>query len=268
MDPLLTPILFSDTTKIPELILGGSQLMKSARINPVRPEYEIPEAENRAIGLSKNLASETRLPGQSAIEGRLDESTANELATIERMGYGGASDINAASRAYGNQQDKETQLGVSAANMRLQNQRNYQQALDRYAMFQDKKWQLNKMDPYLRDAQAKAALYQAGMTNLTGGAKDIGGGISNLLLANTLYQTPEWLKAQQLPSTGQLGINNQPPVIDPSQEVFEPPVTQNTGYTPTVNNNSGVPGMEYSTYTPVMQELFNKRYRPLMQTFQ
>ena len=208
MDPLLTPLLISAASNLPSMILGGSQLFKSGKMHPVRPEYEIPEAEKQALQLAKNMGAQTRLPGQEAIEGQLDETTANTLATIERMGYGGASDINAASRAYGNQQDKETQLGIAAAGNRQQNLRNLQGALSHYATYEDKKWNLNELQPYEQDSRAKAALYEGGMTNLTGGLKDIAGGLSNVMLADYFGKQQDsnfnnWMKMMGKTTTSQ-----------------------------------------------------------------
>lgn len=186
MDPITTSLLVSAASNIPGMILGGSQLLKSNRMNPERPEYEIPEAERQALELAKSMAAESRIPGQSAIEGRLDQTTANTLATIERMGYGGASDINAASRAYGNQLEKETELGVAGAQLKQQNERNLEQALSRMGTYEDKQWKLNEYDPFQQESAAKAALYEGGMQNLFGGLKDTTGGISNILLADAM----------------------------------------------------------------------------------
>lgn len=235
---LLTPLLIGAASNLPSMILGGSQLFKSHKMRPKRPQYEIPLAEQQALQLAKNMGAQTRLPGQEAIEGQLDETTANTLSSIERMGYGGASDINAASRAYGNQQDKETQLGVAAAGNRQQNLRNLQGALSHYATYEDKKWNLNELQPYEQDAKAKAALYEGGMTNLSGGLKDIAGGISNVMLADYIGKQQDsnfnnWMKMlgmlgkttpsgeTKLPELS--GVNFGPPEIDPSTENYEPP---------------------------------------------
>ena len=245
MDPITMSLLASAVSNLPGMVLGGSQLMKSNRMNPVRPEYEIPESEKRALGVAEGLASQTRLPGQSAIEGRLDQTTANSLATIERMGYGGASDINAASRAYGNQQDKETELGVAAAGFNIQNQKNLEQALNKMAVYEDKQWQLNEQQPFLDDSRAKAALYEGGMQNLVGGFKDTAGGVSNILLADAMktggYQVPiqpQTIQTQPQPESPGVTVN---PLTDGTEVQFDPNrqwdwVTQSF-ITPTSQNN-------------------------------
>lgn len=235
-------LLASAVSNLPGMVLGGSQLMKSNRMNPVRPEYEIPESEKRALGVAEGLASQTRLPGQSAIEGRLDQTTANSLATIERMGYGGASDINAASRAYGNQQDKETELGVAAAGFNIQNQKNLEQALNKMAVYEDKQWQINEQQPFLDDSRAKAALYEGGMQNLVGGFKDTAGGVSNILLADAMktggYQQQMNIQTQPQPESPGVTVT---PATDGQEIQFDPNrqwdwVTQSF-ITPTSQNN-------------------------------
>jgi len=243
IDPISKALLASAVSNLPGMVLGGSQLMKSNRMNPVRPEYEIPESEKRALGVAEGLASQTRLPGQSAIEGRLDQTTANSLATIERMGYGGASDINAASRAFGNQQDKETELGVAAAGFNIQNQKNLEGALSRMATYEDKQWQINEQQPFLDDSRAKAALYEGGMENLVGGFKDTAGGVSNILLADAM-KTGGY-KQQQLPDM---------------PYTYTPPV-DNTDYEmPQAQTPSNRPGL--NPYELTEDDMFSMMYLP------
>jgi hypothetical protein len=148
-----------------------------------RPAFEIPKSEQEALQSARAQAGMTRLPGQSAMEGRLDQNTANQINTIERMGTGGANDINAASRAYGMQQEGENALGVNAANMFLGNQQVLRNELNNNAEWQNKQWQWDKQMPYETSARAIAALRQSSAENLNSAVGDITGGISNMALA-------------------------------------------------------------------------------------
>src|SRR6478609_5476279 len=116
---------------VPQWMAGYDQEEKANELAKglVRPDFEIPQAEKEALASAKAQAGRTRLPGQDAIEGRLDSTTANTIAMIERMGIGGPTSINAASSAYGNQLEKENELGIASGNMALKNQDIYRDQL-------------------------------------------------------------------------------------------------------------------------------------------
>lgn len=154
-----------------------------------RPDFEIPKSEIESLQSAQAQAGMTRLPGQSAMEGRLDQNTANQINTIQRMGTGGANDINAASRAYGMQQEGENTLGLNAANMFLGNQQILRNELNQNAEWQNKQWQWDKQMPYETSARAIAALKQSSAENLNSAVGDITGGISNMALAGYMGQT-------------------------------------------------------------------------------
>lgn len=154
-----------------------------------RPDFEIPQSEIESLQSAQAQAGMTRLPGQSAMEGRLDQNTANQINTIQRMGTGGANDINAASRAYGMQQEGENTLGLNAANMFLGNQQILRNELNQNAEWQNKQWQWDKQMPYETSARAIAALKQSSAENLNSAVGDITGGLSNMALAGYMGQT-------------------------------------------------------------------------------
>jgi hypothetical protein len=138
----------------------------------------------------------TRLPGQSAIEGRLDQTTANKIAMIERMTTGGPSAINAAGSAYGQQMDAENQLGVQAANMRLNNQSILRDELGRMSQYENMKWAWDKKQPFEDTATAIEALREGGMRNKNAAFKDTLGSLANLSTMSWLRggsDTPDWL---------------------------------------------------------------------------
>jgi hypothetical protein len=147
--------------------------------NNVRPNLGIPESEQRSLASAENQAKMTRLPGQSAIEGRLDQTTANQVAMVERQGIGGATSINAASTAYGNQQQKENELGIASANMQLNNQQILRDELDENAGWQQKAWDWNVGDPYMSKQTAIASLREAQLRNRNTAFKNLVGGLGN-----------------------------------------------------------------------------------------
>ena len=147
--------------------------------NNIRPNLGIPESEQRSLASAENQAGMTRLPGQSAIEGRLDQTTADQVAMVERQGIGGPTSINAASTAYGNQQQKENELGIASANMQLNNQQILRDELDENAQWQQKAWDWNVGDPYMSKQTAIASLREAQLRNRNTAVKNLVGGLGN-----------------------------------------------------------------------------------------
>jgi len=163
-------------TTLPQTALGlGQTISGFTQKPPTRPEYEIPESAKAALEGMETQATLGRLPGQSQIEGRLDRVTANTLNTLERIGDSPVSSINAASRAYGNQLDKETELGVQAGNMWLTNQDKLRQEQARMAEWENKKFKFDEVDPYMSKVAQISALKGAGIQNLAGGLQDMFG---------------------------------------------------------------------------------------------
>ncbi len=174
------PLIASVATGAYDWWVGNKQSNRADQLakDNVRPTFEIPTSEQESLESARKQAEMTRLPGQSAIEGRLDRTTADQVAMVERTGVGGPTSINAASRAYGMQQDKENELGIAAAQMRLKNQDILRGELDENAEWQNKAWNWDTGEPYLQKQQAIAALKEAGMRNKNTAFKNIIGGAS------------------------------------------------------------------------------------------
>lgn len=196
--PLAVPLLLSAASTIPQWIAGYQQSKRADELASglKRPEFDIPESQKKALASAEAQAGMTRLPGQSAIEGRLDQTTANKIAMIERMTTGGPSAINAAGSAYGQQMDAENQLGVQAANMRLNNQSILRDELGRMSQYENMKWAWDKKQPFEDTATAIEALREGGMRNKNAAFKDTLGSAANLATMSWLRggsDTPDWL---------------------------------------------------------------------------
>jgi len=189
MDPFTMMMLAS----LPQTLLGGYQTIKGYGSDNERADFKIPEQQVNALKSAERQAAEKRMPGQSAIEGRLDSVTANTLQSLERLMDSPVAGINAASRAYGSQLDKETDLGIKAAEFNLQNQGILRSEQNRMAEWQDKAEQWNTRDPYLRKAAQLSALKEAGLTNLAGGITDALTGAATMSLLS-----PDKTKAKDL----------------------------------------------------------------------
>jgi hypothetical protein len=180
----------SAASSIPNWVAGFNQKKQASQLEKdlVRPEYEIPEEQKNALSSAENQAAMTRLPGMSAMEGRLDQSTSNLVDTIERSGPGGPTSLNAASTAYGMQQDKITDLGIKGSQMWLGNQNTLRSEQNRMAEYENKKWGWDKADPYLQRTDAIRSLKEGSMRNFDNAAKDLFGGAANIALGAYMGQ--------------------------------------------------------------------------------
>jgi hypothetical protein len=181
MDPMTMMMLAS----LPQTLLGGYQTIKGYGTDNERPNFNIPQSAQNALASAERQAAERRMPGQSAIEGRLDSTTANTLQTIERTMDSPVSGINAASRAYGNQLDKETDLGVKSAEFALRNQDILRSQQGIMSEWENKKEEWDTRLPYMQKAAQLSALKEAGLTNLAGGLTDALTGAATMSLFDT-----------------------------------------------------------------------------------
>lgn len=180
-----------------------------------RPDFEIPQSELESLASAQAQAGMTRLPGQSGIEGQLENTAANEVANVERMGTGGANDINAASRVYSGLQGKQNELGIKASDMWLRNQDVLRSQLDQNAEWQQKKWEWDKQQPYENTANAISALREGSARNFDTGWKDLFGGGANLAMGEYLRGKDEDL-ALKLAGTKGGGTQEEEKTITPA----------------------------------------------------
>jgi len=154
----------------PKLLLGGYQALKGYMSDePKRPEMKVPGSVMTATKNIQDQASNVLLPGQSAIEGNIDQQTANILQNIERMG----GDVNMASRAYGQNLGSKTNLGIKAAENYNTNQGRLREQLNRVGEYERRNFDYNEAMPYQEKVRALSALKGAGLTNTTESLTDM-----------------------------------------------------------------------------------------------
>jgi hypothetical protein len=223
MDPMTLAALSS----LVKPVLGAVQTgFGFGMKQPDRPKFDIPDSAEAALANAESQALLNRLPGQSAIEGRLDRVTANTLNTLERVGDSPVSNINAASRAYGNQLDRETELGIKGAEMQLANQNILRSEQNKMAQWENQQFKFDEVDPYMTKMAQISALKGAGLTNLTGGLQDILGVLSKFGLATPATDAAtdgDASKSGLVPALGDLpsGIYGSNPSFETGSETPE-----------------------------------------------
>ena len=163
---------------IPGAIKLGTSIKDMLQASKIEKEnqwkdYEIPGAQTEALNLARNTAMNKQLPGQARIENNIGANAATGARNIMESGGSSAERVAGISGMYNNNADVLKNLGINAAEMNLQNERNLQNELHSYAGFQDKAWDINQYQRYQAAAEKAAALRNSSKQNLYGASKDI-----------------------------------------------------------------------------------------------
>ena len=199
--PLTVPIAIDVATK---LGLGAFQLAKAGKIKTERPYKEIPIEIYDYLNKAKEMAGKTRLPAQDLMQQDLRQTTMDALSKAQEIGGGSGNVLGALSGLYGNETRGINQLNIAAAQQNRQSQQDLYRAMQTMAGYKDKQWQINELDPYMRDMATKSALLGSGVQNIAGG---VSGGMNNLLAMKQLKIMEEYFnKSGQ--GTGGQGMGN------------------------------------------------------------
>lgn len=153
---------------------GLNQIRKGKAMNPVRPEYEIPDAITDNTAMFRARANTQRLPGQSMYENQIESGMAGNLNALQQSGVSGAALAASANAMNSSSAGSINQL----ANMGMQNQMQNQQLLananQTQAGFEDKAWDYNEKQKFEEEAAARSALLEAGNKQIFGAMDDLG----------------------------------------------------------------------------------------------
>lgn len=186
----MDPLTLAAISAIPSAIQGVVGLTQSAKSKNIlkdlqRPTYNIPTEATAALNAAKNLASSNQMAGQTNVEQRLDQASANAMYGIEQNATSGAEALAALTGVYSNQMGQENALGLNAAQDYQRRQQAAQSAMNTYAGWQDKAWDYNTNQPYQDKLSAAQALGEAGMRNKYEGLKGVVGVGANYLKGMT-----------------------------------------------------------------------------------
>lgn len=156
-------------------ILGGAQLLGGIfGKKPERPKYRIPGEAQEAVSTARTLANSTTRPGNEAAVTEINQDAADATNAAQRV-TGNQSQILGANDRAGLIKSR-AMLNNNALNsdFKFNAQKNLIGALNNFAQYRDKAFQLNKMQPYQDKAQTKGALISGGIQNIFGASQDAG----------------------------------------------------------------------------------------------
>jgi hypothetical protein len=170
----VNPLLGLAVTLAPsiyQVILGDKQDNQANAISPgARPKYEIPSAEKAALNLQRMLAS-SNAPGYTQAKEDVEAGGANALLQTMKFGTPNVAQM------YKNKTDALVDLNVNNEIYRERQLNNLTNKLTEYAGFQEKEFDINKMQPYNYAMQQSMDLKDASHQNIYGALDQGGAGI-------------------------------------------------------------------------------------------
>lgn len=161
----------------------GRKEMNKLLNNPV--VYKRPEEYDRELQQRRQMAEQTRLPGQGYIEQNIGQATSQALNAAERGAISSNVYQSSVGDIYQKQLDAFQNLGLQAAQYQQQQKENYLNTLQRGAGYSDQEFAINKLQPWEMKMNIAQGNRQAGNANLWGG---IEGAIGNVMdYAGTKY---------------------------------------------------------------------------------
>lgn len=181
----INPLLGLAVTLAPSVyqgILGANQDNQANSISPgARPKYEIPSAEKAALNLQRMLAS-SNAPGYTQAKEDVEAGGANALLQTMKFGTPNVAQM------YKNKTDALVDLNINNETYRERQLDGLTNKLSEYAAFQEKEFDINKMQPYNYAMQQSMDLKDASNQNIYGALDQGGAGIitaMNLLNGGT-----------------------------------------------------------------------------------
>lgn len=164
--------------------LGLMQLGMGARMDPKRPEYEIPSAAKEELAMSR-MGLNARMPGVNYAEQRIGQNSAGSAYRLNRAATNPNQILNGLASIQMNANIASRGLMEAEAGDAIRRESNLRRSLGVMANYQNRKWELDKQQPFLDAARTKAALIGGGLQNLSGG---INQGLSGMLGAQMMQQ--------------------------------------------------------------------------------
>lgn len=161
---------------------GIAQGIRARRLGRTeRPTYQIPQAAQEAMQMAQQRALASRLPGEAIMQENIDRQLAQTARGVSGLGAGSAERLAAFGVASQAAMDQQRQLGLSRADMQLQNQLGLQDQLNQFANWQEREFRYNLDEPYRNAMAAAAREGNASNLNISGALKELGGTVASTI---------------------------------------------------------------------------------------
>ena len=123
-------------------------------LNPVRPEYEIPQEMRDVVSQSQALA-QADMPGIGRMINQAQGTTANQLSQARNFADSGTSLLQSLGIASESERRNMGDINMQNQQFRASNVNNFNRALMEMAGFRDQAFQFNEADPYFQQESDK-----------------------------------------------------------------------------------------------------------------
>lgn len=171
-----------------QALFGLGQYIKGSKMDPKRPEYEIPSEVFAAENLARSRLY-GGLPGENIMRQDLEQGFASSIDAARRSG--GNVDALVAG-AGGALQGGYQNLGAQRAQYKAQAEQSLAQQFGLTAQYRDQAFELNQMQPYMDEVADKSRLMEGGIQNMFGGGKSAATALSyDQMMKSLEVKTPD-----------------------------------------------------------------------------
>lgn len=166
---------------VPALAQAGLGVFQGIRArkmdeNLVDPVYQIPNSVDKSIAMYADRADTNTMVGYDQAVQKLDQGMANTTNDILTAAGSGGDALGALVKANASNQNALNDLAFANASAVDSYEKDLMNAVAGRAAWEDKKFQIDVLDKFNRDAAAVSAMKNASIHNVFGGIKNIAGG--------------------------------------------------------------------------------------------
>lgn len=143
------------------------------------PVFDIPDSAEAALANAERNASSRYMPGQTNLQTSLNQNTANVTSDILRTARSPQDALAALTAVNATNQKGQNEIGFQAAQNFNQRQADLRGQQGIMSQWENKKWENDVLNRFLRDSAAASALKNAGIQNKYQGAKAAFGAVGS-----------------------------------------------------------------------------------------
>lgn len=168
MDPISVAMLGAQLVAPTMQFIQGRKQGKQAdelAKNLTDPVYNIPSSAEAALANAEAMARSRYMPGQTALQNRIEQGTANAMSDVMRFSRSPQDALSAITAIGARNNDLELDLASRAAMDYQNRQAQLRQQQGIMAGYEEKKWTNDVLNKFLRDSAAASALENASIRN-------------------------------------------------------------------------------------------------------
>jgi len=144
---------------------GVKQKKEAKKINDTRPAYLIPKEAGENVAMYQNLSNSDRMPGQAAMENRINTGMANDASAIRETGGSATNQLAAITAVNQNRSNSINDLEIAGSQQRMNAMDKLAAAKDNMANYRDQSFDYNENQEFQYRRMKKNMLLHASDAN-------------------------------------------------------------------------------------------------------